>query len=61
MGEVAKTRKRKKRSAKPEKVLVYDSHTICSRSSSFMGGVAKTEKTKKKGVPNLKRYYLLLD
>ncbi len=41
MGEVAKTRKRKKRSAKPEKVLVYDSHTICSRSSSFMGGVAE--------------------
>jgi len=39
---------KEKRSAKPEKVLLYHSHTICSPSSSFMGGVAKTEKTKKR-------------
>jgi hypothetical protein len=44
------------RSDKPEKVLLYFSPTICSPSFSFMGGVAKTEK---KGVPNVKRYYLL--
>ncbi len=49
MGGVAQTEKRKKeRSAKPEKVLLYYSHTTCSPNFSFMGGVAKTEKTKKR-------------
>ncbi len=48
MGGVAQTEKRKKRSAKPEKVLLCYSHTTCSPNFSFMGGVAKTEKKEKK-------------
>jgi len=42
-------KEKKRRSAKPEKVLLYHSPTICSPNFSLMGGVV-----------NLKMYYILL-